>query len=75
MPGPSTYSALVTLREQIAKERQQEVVRAIGFRESDPRRSAYHTGLADGKNGIIDALNTILNSASITKGDRRSGRD
>lgn len=74
MPGPSTYSALVALREQVTQERQQEIVRAIGFRESDPRRSAYHTGLADGKNGIVGALNIILNSASITKGDKASGR-
>lgn len=74
MPGPSTYSSLVALREQVAKERFAEMRRAIGFRESDPRRAAYHAGLADGRNGIVDAINDILNSASITKGDKASGR-
>lgn len=74
MPGPSATSALIELREQIKFEQQQELKRAIGLRNADPVKSAYHTGLADGRNGIIKALNGILISDSMRKGDRASGR-
>jgi hypothetical protein len=68
MPGPHPVGMLTQLIEQVRMEQRQELKRAIGLRQSDPVKSAYHTGLADGRNGIINALHTILNSASISKG-------
>lgn len=74
MPGPSQAGLLIALIEQVKMERQQEVKRALEFRGNDPIRCAYHTGLADGRNGIVKALEHMLNSASINKGDRVNGR-
>lgn len=64
---------LVTLIEQVRQDRRQEINRAIALRQSDPVKSAYHTGLADGKNNIIGKLRAILNGESISKGDRANG--
>jgi hypothetical protein len=68
MPPASFGSMLIQLIEQVHMEQRQELKRAIGLRQSDPIKSAYHTGLADGRNGIINALRAMLNSASISKG-------
>lgn len=74
MPAPSAYGMLVALREQVKEERRQELVRAIASHGRDPLKAAYHTGLADGRNAIAQAIDTILNTASISKGDNASGR-
>ena len=65
---------VIAMREQIVKERQRELVRALEFRRSNPSRAAYHTGLADGKNGVVRQLTDILNSASMSMGDNENGR-
>lgn len=78
MPGPGAVGLLIQLMEQVKMEQRQEVKRAIELRGSDPVKSAYHTGLADGKNNIVSKLRAILQSESISKGgngnDARIGR-
>lgn len=74
MPYATSASQLIELIGQVKHERHKELLRALGFRKSDPIKAAYHTGLADGRNGIVTALETLLNSTSIRKGDKESGR-
>lgn len=75
MPGPGVAGLIIAMRERVAMERRQEMKRAVALHQSDPRRSAYHLGLADGKNGIVKELTDILNSASISKGENRNESD
>lgn len=73
MPKPDVWEKLGHLRDEVRKERRQEIARAIGFRDSDPRRAAYHAGLADGKNGVANQIEAIMNSEGIMKGDKAYG--
>jgi hypothetical protein len=44
------------LQRAIQHERHEEIVRALEFKDTDPKRAAYHTGLADGCNSILTQL-------------------
>ena len=60
---------LIELRNQVKFEQHQEVLRALEFRDAgDDRKAAYHLGLADGRNNMVDKLEAILRSQGVTHG-------
>lgn len=66
---PTMVSQIIELHARVKYEQQLEIKRALMFRKSDPIKSAYHTGLADGRQGIATALQTILGKAGERKGE------
>lgn len=74
MPKQNVAAMIIAMRDELTASRQQELKRALGFRESNPKQAAYHTGLADGKNEVARKLTDILNASSIAKGDKDYGR-
>jgi hypothetical protein len=40
--------------------RQSVIKRAIAIGQSNPKQAAYHTGLADARNGLVKKLNLII---------------
>lgn len=51
---------LSQLHQQIKAERQQDITRAIDFKNhGDTERAQYHTGLADGRNSVIATLRVL----------------
>ena len=60
-----TTQALLALRRTVLREREQELERAMEYRKlNQPVKAAYHTGLADGRNRIADALESIAYGGS-----------
>ncbi len=56
----NVHARLVALEKSLKAERQQEINRAVEFKNRGNReRASYHTGLADGQNSTIEALRVI----------------
>lgn len=61
----STASRIIEMQRKFIELKRQEIQRAIGFRESDPVRAAYHTGVADGHNNVVKELSLLLDTTSL----------
>lgn len=61
----STASRIIEMQRAFIERRRLEINRAIDFRESDPIRAAYHTGVADGHNNVVKELSLLLDTTSL----------
>lgn len=55
------------LQQGFAARRRAELLRAVDYRESDPIKAAYHTGVADGHNNVVRQLSGLLSSITMAK--------
>ena len=54
------HARLRQLEETLKAERQQEIIRAVEFKnQGNDVRASYHTGLADGHNSMLTALHSL----------------